>query len=116
MPFPAQFVRAVDYYYPTLFGPPPAREQPSVLPKRIFVFRQKRRLDSTTGASETMERILIFDNHPETLQLLFGRGAITWADPEAEEGTRWWEPIRGWMLVGGVSILLLLSLFLIFRS
>jgi len=98
---------------------PPVRlpsEQSSIEPRRVFLFKGEERLAAKNGPDKTIQRILIFDNHPETLHLLFGRGAITWADPEAEESTRWWEPTLGWMLVGGVSILLVLSLFLIFRS
>jgi hypothetical protein len=91
-------------------------EQSSLQPRRVFLFKGEERLAANDGPDKTIQRILIFDNHPDTLHLLFGRGAITWGEPGAEESTRWWEPILGWMLVGGVSILLLLSLFLILRS
>jgi hypothetical protein len=90
--------------------------QSSIQSRRVFLFKGEERLAGNNGPDKTIQRILIFDNHPETLHLLFGRGGITWADPEADETTRWWEPSLGWMLVGGVSILLLLSLFLILRS
>lgn len=112
MPFPPQFVRAVDYYYPTVFGPPPAMEQPSVLPRKIFVFRQKRRLDSTTGAPKTMQRILIFDDHPDSLRLVFGRRARRQVNPTAPQSARWWDPILGWMLLMVALILMFLPLFL----
>jgi hypothetical protein len=115
MPFPAQFVRAVDYYYPTAFGPPAAREQPSVLPRKIFVFRQKRRLDSTTGASKTMQRILIFDDHPDSLRLVFGRPARRRVNPTAPQSPRWWDPVLGWMLLMIALILMFLPLFLKLR-
>lgn len=115
MPFPAQFVRAVDYYYPTLSGPPPAREQPSVLPRRIFVFRQKRRLDSTTGASKTIQRILIFDDHPASLRLVFGRRARRQINPPAPQSARWWNPILGWMLLMVALVVMFLPLFLKLR-
>jgi hypothetical protein len=102
-----------DWFVPPV---PLPSEQSGIEPRRVFVFRREERLAANHGPAKIVQRILIFDNHPETLHLLFGRGAHTWADPETEESTRWWEPILGWMLLGGVSILLILSLFLILRS
>ena len=80
------------------------------------MIKGKKRVAANNGAAKTVQRILIFDNHPETLHLLFGRGAGAWADPEPEESTRWWEPVLAWMLAGGVLFLLLLMLFLKLRS
>jgi hypothetical protein len=102
-----------DWFVPPV---PLPSEQSSIQSRRVFLFKGEERLAANSGPDKTIQRILIFDNHPETLHLLFGRGAINWADSEAEESTRWWEPVLGWMLVGGLLILLLVSLFLILRS
>ena len=80
------------------------------------MFKGEERLAAKNGPAKTVQRILIFDNHPETLDLLFGRGAGAWVDSEAEESTQWWEPVLGWLLAGGVLFFLLLSLFLKLRS
>ena len=80
------------------------------------MIKGKKQVAANNGPAKTFQRILIFDNHPETLHLLFGRGTVTWADPEADESTKWWEPILAWMLAGGVLFILLLTLFLKLRS
>ena len=80
------------------------------------MIKGKKRLAANSGPAKTVQRILIFDNHPETLRLLLGRGTVSWADPETEESARWWEPVLAWMLAGGVLFLLLLMLFLELRS
>lgn len=80
------------------------------------MFKGEERLAANKGPDKTVQRILIFDNHPATLHLLFMRGAVGWADPEGQESTRWWEPVLAWMLAGGVLFLLLLMLFLKLRS
>jgi hypothetical protein len=91
-------------------------EQFSIEPRRVFVFKGGERLAANAGPDKTVHRILIFDNHPETLHLLFGHGIGAWTDPEPEESTSWWEPALSWMLAGGVLILLVLMLFLKLRS
>ena len=80
------------------------------------MFKGEKRLAVDNEAAKRIQRILIFDNHPETLDLLFGRGDGAWIDSGAEESTRWWEPVLAWMLAGGIFFLLLLWLFLKLRS
>ncbi|HEY2102303.1 MAG TPA: hypothetical protein VGH08_03525 [Chthoniobacterales bacterium] len=42
-------------------------------PKRIFVIRQRIQLPPTDSAREkNLQQILVFDDHPESLRLLFG--------------------------------------------
>jgi hypothetical protein len=88
----------------------------TIEPRKLFVFKGKERRAANNGANKTVQRILIFDNHPETLRLLFMRGAVAWPDPEDQKSTRWWEPFLGWMLAGGALFVLLLWLFLKLRS
>jgi hypothetical protein len=100
------------------FVPPvlPPGGQSGIEPRRLFVFKGEERLATNNGPDKTVQRVLIFDNHPETLRLLFMREAVGRADSEAQESTRWWEPFLSWMLTGGVLFLLLLLLFLKLRS
>jgi hypothetical protein len=102
-----------DSFVPSVV--PPSGES-SAEARRLFVFKGQERLAANNGPDKTVQRILIFDNHPETLRLLFMSGAGAWADPEGQESARWWEPVLGWMLAGGVLFLLLLALFLKLRS
>jgi hypothetical protein len=95
---------------------PPPSGQSGIEPRRLFVFKGEERLAANNGRAKTVQRILIFDTHPETLHLLFGRGVGAWAEPEAQEDPRWWEPVLGWILGGGALFLLLLLLFLKLRS
>jgi hypothetical protein len=39
--------------------------------KKIFIVRKTTRLPSTNAAGKKIRRILIFDNHPESLRLVF---------------------------------------------
>ena len=105
--------RDYNYFVPPV---PRPRGQSEIEPRKVFILKGEERLASNDGSAKTIQRILIFDNHPETLHLLFGRAAAAWADPEAEESTRWWESLLAWMLAGGVLFLLLLMLFLKLRS
>lgn len=121
MPFSTQFVRFNDYCYPTMFRLPPAREQPGVRARRIFVIKQSiRPVDSRTGqalpatnaAGEALQRIVIFDDHPDSLRLLFGRSVRAKGNRPPPPSARWWEPILGWMLIAAAFILICLPLFL----
>jgi hypothetical protein len=67
--------------------------------RKIFVVKQVRRpfesrsgqaLPATNAAGKKVQRILIFDNHPDSLRLVFGRGATPWADlSDRQHGTSW---------------------------
>jgi hypothetical protein len=85
-------------------------------PRKLFMFKGEQRVAVNNGPDKTVRRILIFDNDPATLHLLFMRGAVAWGDPEDQKSTRWWEPFLAWMLAGGALFLLLLLLFLKLRS
>src|SRR5260370_22020742 len=41
--------------------------------RKIFVIKKTSRLRSTNGADKKIRRILVFDNHPESLRLVYGR-------------------------------------------
>jgi hypothetical protein len=41
--------------------------------RKIFVIKKTSRLPSTNAAGKKIRRLLIFDNHPDSLRLGFGR-------------------------------------------
>jgi hypothetical protein len=43
--------------------------------RKIFVIERTSRLPSTNEAGKKIRRILIYDNHPDSLRLVFGRAA-----------------------------------------
>jgi len=43
--------------------------------RKIFVIEQTSRLPSTNNAGKKIRRILIYDNHPDSLRLVSGRAA-----------------------------------------
>jgi hypothetical protein len=73
MALPAQFVRPSDDDQPNLVPGFSVTEQRSGRTRKIFVIKKTSRLPSTHAAGKKIRRILIFDNHPESLRLVFGR-------------------------------------------
>jgi hypothetical protein len=59
-----------------------------------------------------IKRILVFDDHPDSLRLVFGSLGISPVDGAAPQSPRWWEPVLGWMLIVCVLLVLVLPLFL----
>src|SRR2546423_906036 len=43
--------------------------------KKIFIIKQVNRLPETNARGRELQRLLIFDDHPESLRLLFRNGA-----------------------------------------
>ena len=54
------------------FEPPTRTRQQRRRTKKIFIIKKTSRLPSTNAARKKIRRILIFDNHPESLRLVFG--------------------------------------------
>lgn len=71
--FPTQFVREQNEHSDRN-AVPSVRERPC-LRRRIFVIKKTSRLPATTGPVKTIRRILIFDDHPDSLRLILGRPA-----------------------------------------
>jgi len=58
--------------------------------RRIFVIKKTSRLRSTNGADKKIRRILIFDNHPDSLRLVFEGGAISHHElPKSRHVSSW---------------------------
>src|SRR6266404_2583127 len=81
--FPGRFVRPTTG--PSLYRLPAASEKPRRRTRRIFVIKQARRLASTNGTQKKLRHILIFDDHPDSLRLVFGHRANPHVDPSAPE-------------------------------
>jgi hypothetical protein len=111
MPSPDRFVRFVDYYYSTVLRHPSSTEPPGVRTRRIFVIKQSIR-PATNPAGKAIQRILICDDHPDSLRLVLGHRARSRVQPAPPASARWWDPILGGMLVLGALLLIFLPLFL----
>jgi hypothetical protein len=61
--------------------------------RKIFVIKKTSRLRSTNGADKKIRRILIFDNHPESLRLVYGRRSNRHVDLSAPQRVSSWELI-----------------------
>jgi hypothetical protein len=84
MPLAVRVVRPIENP-PNLFRLSSVNGYPSVHSKKIFVIKEVQRLPATTAARRKIQRILIFDNHPASLRLVFDRRAdshIHLVDPE----------------------------------
>jgi len=70
--------------------------------RKIFVVKQTSHL-ATNAAGKTVRRILIFDNHPDSLRLVFGPSAShgQFSDPER---TPSWAVALLWILVVGLMM------------
>jgi hypothetical protein len=120
MPFPARFVRSVDYYYSALRLPSAATDGSSLRLRKIFVikesiwplpFRGGEGRPTTDPSGKAIQRILICDDHPDSLRLLLGRRARPQNDPAQPASSGWWEPFLGAMLITGALVLIYLPLF-----
>jgi hypothetical protein len=100
---------------PVMRGLSSANAQPGMTARRIFVVRQASRLSVNNTQSRTIRRILVFDDHPDTLRLILGDFADGSVDYAREENARWWEPFLGWALVICLLTLMFLPLWLRLR-
>jgi len=72
--------------------------------RKIFIIKKTSRLPSTNAAGKKIRRILIFDNHPDSLRLLFGERTNPHVDLSVPQRVSSWELIV-------VSILTMSALF-----
>jgi hypothetical protein len=111
MPFPAPLVRPIAHGHPNLARLSFANEQSGPRTRKIFVIKQSRRLRSTNSADKKMQCILIFDNHPDTLRLVFGGGANPHGDLSVSQPASSWELILVSILTMGAMIGMFWPLF-----
>ena len=105
--FPAPFVRRSTDQQRDSAGIASANEQRVLRSKRFFVVKQVRRLESPTGTHKKIQRILIFDNHPDSLRLVFKRGANSDVDLSVPQRVSSWELI----LVSILTMTALIGMF-----
>ena len=72
--------------------------------RKIFIIKKTSRLPSTNAAGKKIRRILIFDNHPDSLRLLLGERTNPYVDLSVPQRVSSWELIV-------VSILTMSALF-----
>ena len=104
-PISSPFVRPVTG--PNLFPLSAASEKPRRRTRKIFVIKQARHLASTNGTQKKLRRILIFDDHPDTLRLVFGRDASLHDDLSVSPRATSWE----FILVSILAIVAFMGMF-----
>ena len=74
MPVSTRLVRPIKHLDPNLFRPLSASGPSGIYGGKIFVIKQTSCLPSTGAApGKKVQRILIYDDHPDSLRLVFGR-------------------------------------------
>ena len=100
--FPGPFVRPAAG--PSVFRFSSVSEKSRGRARKIFIIKETRRPASADGAHKKIRRILIFDDHPDSLRLVFGRGADPHVDPSAPQRANSWELVIVSILTTGVLI------------
>jgi hypothetical protein len=73
MPFSARLVKPIQNHDPNSFRLPSASGQSAIQGRKIFVIKQTRWVAPTyAAAAKRVQRILIFDNHLDSLRLVSG--------------------------------------------
>jgi len=120
MSFPAPFVRPIANHQPNLARPFPVSRQPGIRAKNIFVikessrsfdFRSGQALAAPNAARKRIQRILIFDDHPDSLRLVLGRRVNPQAHLSAPPPASSWEVILVSMLTMGALVAMFWPLF-----
>jgi hypothetical protein len=90
MAFPAPIVRAQTNRQSNLIQTSPGNEQRRHRTRKIFVFKQVQRLPAANAPDRTIRRVLVFDNHPDSLHLVFGLQANrSVASSESQRASVW---------------------------
>ena len=103
--------RPVTDLQPDLASAASENGQPGLRPRKIFVIKQASRLESTSGTHKNVRRILIFDDHPDSLRLVFEQRANSQIDLSIPSGASSWELILVSMLTMGAMIGMFWPLF-----
>ena len=111
MTFQAPFVRPITDLHPDLARPAFENEQPGLRARKIFVIKQASPLPATNTAGKQIRRILIFDDHPDSLRLVFGRRANPQIDLSVPPRTLPWELVLISMVTMGALIGMFWKLF-----
>jgi hypothetical protein len=101
MPFPARIVKPINKLNSNL---PSANELSGPRARKIFVIQQAIHVLQANNSRKTIRRILIFDNHPDSLGLVFGYRANRPVHPSSPQRVNPWELILALMLAMGALI------------
>lgn len=106
MPLSRQFVRrSSDSRNLRLARDLPLNRRVSVGARKIFVVKQTSHLPATNAAAgKTVQRILIFDDHPDSLRLVFGRRVASYVRLSDPQRTTSWGVALLWILVVGLMM------------
>jgi hypothetical protein len=111
MSFPAPFVRPIANHQPNLARAFSVSGQPGIGAKRIFAIKQSSRLTAPNAARKKIRHILIFDDHPDSLRLVFGRRVNPNVHLSAPPPASSWELILVSMLTMGALVAMFWPLF-----
>ena len=87
-----------------MFDLPSVSGQLGLRPRRIFIIEQTRLSPSRNAAAKKTRHILIFDNHPDSLRLAFGRDANPHGDLSVLQRVSSWELVLVSILTMGALI------------
>jgi hypothetical protein len=98
--FPAQFARGHNEN---------ANLKPVLsLHRRIFVMKQTRLLAANNGPARSVQHIVMFDDHPDSLRIIFGPPANSQTDDATDDGGS----LREFLLPGIAILVGLTAMFL----
>jgi hypothetical protein len=103
---PAQYAREHNEsasLKPALFVP-----KPPSLHRRIFVMKQTRLLAANNGPVKSVQHIVMFDDHPDSLRIIFGPPANSRTDNAIDDGGS----LREFILPGIAILVALTAMFL----
>jgi hypothetical protein len=89
--FPAPFVRPIVDRETNFDQPSSGSGQRHRRTRKIFIIKQLRRLPAANETDRNIQRVLMFDNHPDTIRLLFGSRANRHVDLAASERVSFWD-------------------------
>src|ERR1700704_6523875 len=81
--FPAQLARGHNEN--ANLKPAPSVSEPPSLHRRIFVMKQTRLLAANNGPVKSVQHIVMFDDHPDSLRITFGPPANSQTDDAPDD-------------------------------
>ena len=104
MPFSTRVAKPINKLNLSSVSFPPANEHSGVRVRKIFVIKQEIHLPQARDADKRMRRILIFDDHPDSLRLVFGPRANPHVHLSALQRVFSWELILASIVTMGALI------------
>jgi hypothetical protein len=96
--FPAPLIGPIAARQSNLAQTSSGIREPGLRRKKLFIIKQV-----GSGTDEKIRRVLIFDNHPDSLRLVFEGGAISHHDlPKSRHVSSWELIIVSILTIGGL--------------